>query len=64
MSVPMLFKNNFDEEDELKAIFESYKNPQRIIELLPLIVETPHLHENSSPQGRIPQKKIDNSAVS
>lgn len=30
---------NFDEEDELKSIFESNKNPQRIIELLSLISE-------------------------
>ena len=29
---------NFDEEDELKSIFEANKNPQRIIELLSLIV--------------------------
>ena len=29
---------NFDEEDELKSVFESNKNPQRIIELLSLIV--------------------------
>ncbi|MCQ4637332.1 AAA family ATPase [Anaerovorax odorimutans] len=29
---------NFDEEDELKSIFESNKNPQRIIELLSLII--------------------------
>ncbi len=28
---------NFDEEDELKSIFETNKNPQRIIELLGLI---------------------------
>ena len=28
---------NFDEEDELKSIFETNKNPQRIIELLSLI---------------------------
>lgn len=28
---------NFDEEDELKSIFESNKNPRRIIELLSLI---------------------------
>ena len=28
---------NFDEEDELKSIFEGNKNPQRIIELLSLI---------------------------
>ena len=28
---------NFDEEDELKSIFESNKNPQRIIELLSII---------------------------
>ena len=28
---------NFDEEDELKSLFESNKNPQRIIELLSLI---------------------------
>jgi hypothetical protein len=27
---------NFDEEDELKSIFETNKNPQRIIELLSL----------------------------
>ncbi|HBA47635.1 MAG TPA: AAA family ATPase, partial [Lachnospiraceae bacterium] len=30
---------NFDEEDELKSIFETNKNPQRIIELLSLISE-------------------------
>lgn len=30
---------NFDEEDELRSIFESSKNPQRIIELLSLIAE-------------------------
>lgn len=29
---------NFDEEDELKSIFEANKNPQRIVELLSLIV--------------------------
>ena len=28
---------NFDEEDELKSIFEANKNPQRILELLSLI---------------------------
>lgn len=28
---------NFDEEEELKSIFETNKNPQRIIELLSLI---------------------------
>ena len=28
---------NFDEEDELKSIFEKNKNPQRIVELLSLI---------------------------
>ena len=28
---------NFDEEDELKSIFEANKNPQRIIELLGLL---------------------------
>lgn len=31
---------NFDEEDELKSIFETNKNPQRIIELLSLIAGT------------------------
>lgn len=30
---------NFDEEDELKSIFEVNKNPNRIIELLSLIAE-------------------------
>lgn len=30
---------NFDEEDDLKSIFESNKNPQRIIELLSMIAE-------------------------
>ncbi len=30
---------NFDEEDELKSIFETNKNPQRIIELLSMIAE-------------------------
>ncbi|MCM1124223.1 MAG: DUF4143 domain-containing protein [Eubacterium sp.] len=29
---------NFDEEEELKSIFENNKNPQRIIELLSLII--------------------------
>lgn len=29
---------NFDEEDELKSVFESNKNPHRIIELLSMIV--------------------------
>ena len=28
---------NFDEDDEIKSIFETNKNPQRIIELLSLI---------------------------
>lgn len=28
---------NFDEEDELKSIFETNKNPHRIIELLAMI---------------------------
>ena len=28
---------NFDEEDELKSIFETNKNPQRIVEFLSLI---------------------------
>lgn len=28
---------NFDEEEELKSIFETNKNPQRIIELLSMI---------------------------
>ena len=28
---------NFDEEDELKSIFEANKNPHRIIELLSMI---------------------------
>lgn len=28
---------NFDEEDELKSIFEVNKNPQRIVELLSMI---------------------------
>ncbi|MCD7791852.1 MAG: AAA family ATPase [Oscillospiraceae bacterium] len=30
---------NFDEEDELKSIFEANKNPQRIIELLSMIAD-------------------------
>ena len=30
---------NFDEEDELKSIFETNKNPKRIIELLSMIAE-------------------------
>lgn len=30
---------NFDEENELKSIFEVNKNPERIIELLSLIAE-------------------------
>ena len=32
---------NFDEEDELKSIFETNKNPQRIVELLSLIAGPP-----------------------
>ena len=28
---------NFDEEDELKSIFEANKNPQRIVELLSMV---------------------------
>ena len=28
---------NFDEEDELKSVFETNKNPQRIVELLSMI---------------------------
>ena len=36
---------NFDEEDELKSIFESNKNPQRIIELLSMLFETKILPE-------------------
>ena len=28
---------NFDEEDELKSVFATNKNPQRIIELLSMI---------------------------
>lgn len=31
---------NFDEEDELKSIFEKNKNPHRIVELLSLIADT------------------------
>lgn len=30
---------NFDEEDDLKSIFETNKNPRRIIELLSLIAD-------------------------
>lgn len=29
---------NFDKEDELKSIFEINRNPQRIVELLSLLV--------------------------
>lgn len=29
---------NFDEEEELKSIFETNKNPYRIIELLSIII--------------------------
>ena len=32
---------NFDEEDELKSIFETNKNPHRIVELLSMIAEEP-----------------------
>lgn len=38
---------NFDEEDELKSIFETNKNPQRIIELLSMIVEEKILPEKT-----------------
>lgn len=36
---------NFDEEDELKSIFETNKNPQRILELLSLIADQKILPE-------------------
>ena len=38
---------NFDEEDELKSIFESNKNPQRIIELLSMLFEIKILPERT-----------------
>lgn len=38
---------NFDEEEELKSIFEMNKNPQRIIELLSLIAEDKILPEKT-----------------
>ena len=38
---------NFDEEDELKSIFEINKNPQRIIELLSLIAGERSLPEKT-----------------
>ncbi|MGF7146062.1 hypothetical protein HNQ56_004511 [Anaerotaenia torta] len=38
---------NFDEEDELKSIFETNKNPQRIIELLSLIAGVKILPEQT-----------------
>lgn len=38
---------NFDEEDELKSIFETNKNPQRIIELLSLIADKKILPETT-----------------
>lgn len=38
---------NFDEEDELKSIFESNKNPHRIIELLSMISEEKILPEKT-----------------
>ena len=39
---------NFDEEDELKSIFEANKNPQRIIELLSLITGEKILPEKNT----------------
>ena len=38
---------NFDEEDELKSIFESNKNPTRIIELLSMIAGEKILPEDT-----------------
>lgn len=38
---------NFDEEEELKSIFEKNKNPKRIIELLSLIAEEKIIPENT-----------------
>lgn len=38
---------NFDEEDELKSIFETNKNPQRIIELLSMICSEKILPEET-----------------
>lgn len=38
---------NFDEEDELKSIFEVNKNPQRIVELLSLIADEKILPERT-----------------
>lgn len=38
---------NFDEEDELKSIFETNKNPQRIIDLLSMIAEEKILPEKT-----------------
>ena len=38
---------NFDEEYELKSIFETNKNPQRIIELLSLIAGEKILHRET-----------------
>ena len=38
---------NFDEEDELKSIFETNKNPQRIVELLSMIAEKKILPEKT-----------------
>ena len=41
---------NFDEEDELKSIFETNKNPNRIIELLSMISD--EKIEPETPAGR------------
>lgn len=38
---------NFDEDDELKSIFEANKNPHRIIELLSLLTNTKILPEKT-----------------
>lgn len=38
---------NFDEEDELKSVFETNKNPHRIVELLSMIVGTKILPETT-----------------
>ena len=43
---------NFDEEEELKSVFEANKNPHRIVELLSLIAGEDRAGEDASHSGR------------
>ena len=55
---------NFDEEDQLKSIFEANKNPHRIIELLSLIAELNGREEIDGILVQLPvPKQIDDKAI-